>query len=293
MATPARSATSRMLGRRASCSSTWVPPCRLHQRGNDTATADYRSERPPQRRRVARLDTRRAIPVAFLETIPVRKPRLGEEINGNERSGQAGRRRSRTMRRVDSPFESIELIPLVVPLGREYRGSHYRMNNRASIVTRIHTAEGIVGEAYAGDEDKTLGEIASVIRDEIAPQLIGQNAFAYERCWELGLPGHLRPAARPPHRPGRARQRRLRDLGRHRQGHRPAALAGLGRLPRSHAGQHHRRLLRARRRGHQGRDRRLEGRWGSAAASSRSAVSAPSRTRRASPRRARPPARTS
>jgi D-galactarolactone cycloisomerase len=85
-------------------------------------------------------------------------------------------------------IESIELIPLVVPLEREYRGSHYRMNNRASIVTRVHTAEGIVGEAYAGDEDKTLDEIATVIREEIAPHLIGQNAFAYERCWELGYP---------------------------------------------------------------------------------------------------------
>ena len=85
-------------------------------------------------------------------------------------------------------IEAIELIPLIVPLNREYRGSHYRMNNRASIVTRIHTAEGIVGEAYAGDEDKTLDEIASVIRDEIGPHLIGQNAFSYERCWELAYP---------------------------------------------------------------------------------------------------------
>src|SRR5215210_2516000 len=85
-------------------------------------------------------------------------------------------------------IRSIELIPLIVPLHREYRGSHYRMNNRASIVTRIHTDEGIVGEAYAGDEDKTLGEIAAVIQDDIAPHLIGENAFAYERCWELAYP---------------------------------------------------------------------------------------------------------
>jgi D-galactarolactone cycloisomerase len=85
-------------------------------------------------------------------------------------------------------IEAIELIPLIVPLGREYRGSHYRMTNRASVVTRVHTAEGVVGEAYAGDEDKTLEEIAAVIRDEIGPHLIGQDAFAYERCWELGYP---------------------------------------------------------------------------------------------------------
>jgi len=85
-------------------------------------------------------------------------------------------------------IESIELIPLIVPLDREYRGSYYRMTNRASIITRVHTAEGIVGEAYAGDEDTSLGEIVSVIRDEISPRLLGENAFAYERCWERAYP---------------------------------------------------------------------------------------------------------
>jgi len=53
----------------------------------------------------------------------------------------------------------VELIPLVVPLAHEYRGSFYRMENRSTIVTRVHTEEGIVGEAYAGDEDATLGAI--------------------------------------------------------------------------------------------------------------------------------------
>ena len=82
----------------------------------------------------------------------------------------------------------IDLIPIVVPLEREYRGSYYRMTNRASVLTRVTTDEGIVGQAYAGDEDKTLPEIVGVIRDEIAPRLIGENAFAYERCWELAYP---------------------------------------------------------------------------------------------------------
>ena len=82
----------------------------------------------------------------------------------------------------------IELVPIIVPLEREFRGSYYRMNKRASVITRVHTAEGVVGEAYAGDEDKTLHEIVGVIRDEIAPRLIGQNAFSYETCWGLGHP---------------------------------------------------------------------------------------------------------
>ena len=85
-------------------------------------------------------------------------------------------------------IEAIEVTPIVVPLDREYRGSHYGMRNRATVITRIITREGIVGEAYAGDEDSTLSLIAAVIADELGPRLVGENAFAYERCWELGFP---------------------------------------------------------------------------------------------------------
>ena len=48
--------------------------------------------------------------------------------------------------------------------------------------------EGIVGEAYAGDEDAGLVEIEAIIHDEIAPRLVGEDAFAVERCWELARP---------------------------------------------------------------------------------------------------------
>ena len=39
-------------------------------------------------------------------------------------------------------IERIELIPVVIPLDREYRGSYYRMRNRATIITRVHTERG-------------------------------------------------------------------------------------------------------------------------------------------------------
>jgi L-alanine-DL-glutamate epimerase-like enolase superfamily enzyme len=82
----------------------------------------------------------------------------------------------------------IETIPMRVPLGRVYRGSHYEMTHRSTIVTRVHTEEGIVGEAYAGDEDAGLLDIDAIIHDEIAPRLLGEDAFAIERCWELARP---------------------------------------------------------------------------------------------------------
>ena len=82
----------------------------------------------------------------------------------------------------------IETIPLRVPLGRTYQGSRYKMTHRSTIVTRIHTEEGIVGEAYAGDEDAGLLEIDEIVRLEIAPRLIGEDGFRIERIWELSRP---------------------------------------------------------------------------------------------------------
>jgi L-alanine-DL-glutamate epimerase-like enolase superfamily enzyme len=82
----------------------------------------------------------------------------------------------------------IETIPLRVPLARTYRGSHYQMTHRSTIVTRIHTEEGIIGEAYAGDEDGGLLEINRIILDEIAPRLIGVDGTSIERCWEIARP---------------------------------------------------------------------------------------------------------
>jgi D-galactarolactone cycloisomerase len=44
----------------------------------------------------------------------------------------------------------IETVPIRVPLARTYVGSHYSMTHRSTVITRAHTDEGVVGEAYAG-----------------------------------------------------------------------------------------------------------------------------------------------
>lgn len=81
------------------------------------------------------------------------------------------------------PIVGIECTSIRVPLARVYQGSHYHMTHRSTVIVRVIT-ESVVGEAYAGDEDKTLLELQSIITDEIAPLLIGQDALAVERCWE-------------------------------------------------------------------------------------------------------------
>lgn len=82
-------------------------------------------------------------------------------------------------------IERIETIAVSAPLAREFRGSHYSMTTRATVITRVHTAEGVVGEAYVGDEDRSLADIVGVIDHEIAPGLLGMDAFSTERCWEV------------------------------------------------------------------------------------------------------------
>lgn len=85
-------------------------------------------------------------------------------------------------------IERIETIPVIAPLPREFRGSYYHMTHRATVITRVYTKEGVIGEAYVGDEDKSLRELCAIIEDEIAPRLIGQNALEVERCWDLAFP---------------------------------------------------------------------------------------------------------
>jgi D-arabinonate dehydratase len=88
----------------------------------------------------------------------------------------------------DLTIERVEFIPLVMPLPRTFRGSYYSMTHRATIVTRLYTRGGVIGECYNGDEHETQAEILGILRDEIAPRLIGASAASPETCWSLALP---------------------------------------------------------------------------------------------------------
>ena len=82
-------------------------------------------------------------------------------------------------------IERIECVPLSMPLPRTFRGSNYFMTHRCTIITRVYTSAGIVGEIYNGDEFETQGGVVKIILDEIQPLLIGKDAFNIEGCWEL------------------------------------------------------------------------------------------------------------
>jgi L-alanine-DL-glutamate epimerase-like enolase superfamily enzyme len=84
--------------------------------------------------------------------------------------------------------QAVETIPIRVPLTRTYHGSGYKMTHRSTLIVRVVTEDGLVGEAYAGDEDEGLAEIDRIVREEIAPSLVGEDAFAVERLWQRARP---------------------------------------------------------------------------------------------------------
>jgi D-arabinonate dehydratase len=85
-------------------------------------------------------------------------------------------------------IDNIETIPLRIPLDRVYKGSYYSMQNRTTIITRVHTRDGLIGECYNGDTDDEQQRIVGVISHEIAPRLAGCDAWNIEGCWERMLP---------------------------------------------------------------------------------------------------------
>ncbi len=78
----------------------------------------------------------------------------------------------------------IEAIPLVRKLQGTFEGGTYRIVNRNTLVTRVHTDCGIVGEVFGGDEDNWQAEVVSVIRDHFTPLLVGEDARNVQRLWQ-------------------------------------------------------------------------------------------------------------
>ena len=79
----------------------------------------------------------------------------------------------------------VEVIPLVRQLEEAFSGGTYRIVNRYTIVTRIYTDAGIIGEVFGGDEDQRQDRIVALIREHFEPLLVGQDARHPERLWQM------------------------------------------------------------------------------------------------------------
>ena len=80
-------------------------------------------------------------------------------------------------------IERIETVAVRAPLARRFEGSAYSMVNRATLITRLFTADGIVAEVYNGDTDAEQPIIVDIIHDELAPRVIGRSATDPEGAW--------------------------------------------------------------------------------------------------------------
>jgi D-galactarolactone cycloisomerase len=85
-------------------------------------------------------------------------------------------------------IQKIETEALRIPLKKIYKGSKYSMQNRCTIITRVYTHQGVVGEVYTGDTDKEQNDILAIINNELAPALIAMDVFNTEGCWEAMKP---------------------------------------------------------------------------------------------------------
>lgn len=85
-------------------------------------------------------------------------------------------------------IERIEFIPIRMKLPRVFKGSNYFMSHRCTIITRIYTRDGIVGESYNGDEYEGQKAVMDML-EKISPRVIGMSAMEVEKIWDTTLVG--------------------------------------------------------------------------------------------------------
>jgi D-arabinonate dehydratase len=62
------------------------------------------------------------------------------------------------------------------------------MTHRCTVITRVYTEDGVVGEVYNGDRLEHQADLCQLINAELAPLVIGMDAFNVEGCWQAMQP---------------------------------------------------------------------------------------------------------
>src|SRR5215813_6771408 len=80
-------------------------------------------------------------------------------------------------------IHSVDAIAIDIPLKKNFGGSTYSVLRRSTVITRLRTDDGIQSEVYNGDNREHGREIVRIIREELAPLIIGMDVFATEAIW--------------------------------------------------------------------------------------------------------------
>ena len=78
----------------------------------------------------------------------------------------------------------VKVTGVDIPLSTTFGGSRYSVSKRCTIVTQIETDSGIVSEVYNGDNRDHFLEVMRIIKEEIAPLLIGEDPTRIEYLWQ-------------------------------------------------------------------------------------------------------------
>src|SRR4029450_5267375 len=81
-------------------------------------------------------------------------------------------------------IDSIEAIPIEIPLKKNLGGRTYSVLTRCPVIPGMRTDAGLVSEVYNGDNRASGREIARLIRETLTPLVRGMNLFEGERIWE-------------------------------------------------------------------------------------------------------------
>ena len=78
-------------------------------------------------------------------------------------------------------IRNVEAIAVDIPLNRNFGGSTYSVLKRCTVVTRVHTDEGLASEVYNGDNRAHGREIVRLIHEQLAPRVAGLDILEVER----------------------------------------------------------------------------------------------------------------
>ena len=85
-------------------------------------------------------------------------------------------------------IERIEVIALRMPLPKPLKAATATITMRCTILTRVYTSDGLIGECFSNNEDLGQREIVRLIEEEITPRLLGRNPLLVEDCWHAMHP---------------------------------------------------------------------------------------------------------
>lgn len=79
---------------------------------------------------------------------------------------------------------NVEADIVRIPLSTRFSGSVYQIESRCTIVTRVHTDEGLVSEVYSGAERTGYELLKDLAVGPMAEAVKGEDPMAIERCWQ-------------------------------------------------------------------------------------------------------------